>query len=157
MINSFDITFVDSLPTLPPMHELDAISSFAEVRNACQGLWSRQSARGVNEIWWWMSHTPFSLLYHHAWPCISSGKTPTLSQSTKGDKSVCGKYPDTSLLVVAGKILAHILFARLLDVVTEVILPELQSGFRKITVALTSFLSLISSKRSATNKTNISI
>ena len=42
----------------------------------------------------------------------------------KGDKSVCGNYRGISLLSVAGKILAHVMLARLLEHVAEMVLPD---------------------------------
>ena len=49
----------------------------------------------------------------------------------KGDKSVCGNSRGISLLVVAGKILAKILLARLIQHISESIMPETQCGFRQ--------------------------
>ena len=48
----------------------------------------------------------------------------------KGAKSDCGNYRDISPLSIAGKILARILFNRLITSVSENYLREAQCGFR---------------------------
>lgn len=48
----------------------------------------------------------------------------------KGDRAVCGNSRGISLLATSGKVLTRILF-RLLAHITEEVLPESQSGFRK--------------------------
>ena len=49
----------------------------------------------------------------------------------KGDKSQCGNSRGISLLSVAGKILANILLKRLIQHVSEDLMPETQCGFRQ--------------------------
>jgi len=49
----------------------------------------------------------------------------------KGDKSDCGNSRGTSLLSVAGKVLARVMLQRLLTQVAETVLSESQCGFRR--------------------------
>ena len=49
----------------------------------------------------------------------------------KGDKTIGGNHRGISLLAVAGKVLAKVLLQRLLNNITESLLPESQCGFRK--------------------------
>ena len=49
----------------------------------------------------------------------------------KGDKSVCGNSRGISLLAVAGKVYAKVMLTRLVQHVSEEILPETQCGFRQ--------------------------
>eukprot|EP00063_Salmo_salar_P062000 XP_014036835.1 PREDICTED: uncharacterized protein LOC106590386 [Salmo salar] len=48
-----------------------------------------------------------------------------------GDKSICGNSQGISLLAVAGKVLAKVMLHRLVNNITEELLPESQCGFRK--------------------------
>ena len=133
-INPFDTSFVDKLPTLTRMHSIPVspkcVKHIVEASKR-QGLRFRQSA---GESYWNMgvnvSHAVFtglSLRLGSPRPCISSGNSPTSTQSIKGDKSACGNY----CTVISGKIVARILLARRQDVITDVILPESQSCFRR--------------------------
>ena len=49
----------------------------------------------------------------------------------KGDKALCGNSRGISLLSVAGKVLARVMLWRLLTHVVDIVMPELQSGFRR--------------------------
>ena len=49
----------------------------------------------------------------------------------KGDKSICGNSRGKSLLAVAGKVMAKVMLHRLVNNITEGLLPESQCGFRK--------------------------
>ena len=49
----------------------------------------------------------------------------------KGDRVECGNSRGISLLSVAGKVLAKIMLARLLEHVVDLVLPESQCGFRR--------------------------
>ena len=69
----------------------------------------------------------------------TSGKLPqqwkdatiVTTYKRKGDKSDCGNSRGTSLLSVAGKVLARVMLQRLLTQVAETVLPESQCGFRR--------------------------
>ena len=49
----------------------------------------------------------------------------------KGDKAVCGNSRGISLLAIAGKVIAKVLLNRLVEHISEGVLPETQCGFRK--------------------------
>ncbi len=49
----------------------------------------------------------------------------------KGDKAICSKSRGISLLSVGGKFLAKVMLQRLINNITESMLPESQCGFRK--------------------------
>ena len=49
----------------------------------------------------------------------------------KGDRAVCGNSRGISLLSIAGKALAKIMLSRLVEHISETVLPETQCGFRK--------------------------
>ncbi len=49
----------------------------------------------------------------------------------KGDRAVCGNSRGISLLSIAGKVLAKIMLSRLVEHISEALLPETQCGFRK--------------------------
>ena len=48
----------------------------------------------------------------------------------KGDRTDCGNYRGNSLLPIAGKIFARILFNRVSTHITPEVVPETQCGFR---------------------------
>ncbi len=49
----------------------------------------------------------------------------------KGDKAICGNSRGISLLSVGGKVLVKVMLQRLINNITESMLPESQCGFRK--------------------------
>ncbi|XP_076128077.1 uncharacterized protein LOC143109310 [Alosa pseudoharengus] len=50
---------------------------------------------------------------------------------SKGDRAICGNHRGISLLTVAGKVLAKVMLQRLINDITESMLPESKCGFRK--------------------------
>ncbi len=49
----------------------------------------------------------------------------------KGDRAVCGNSRGISLFSIAGKVLAKIMLSRLVEHISEAVLPKTQCGFRK--------------------------
>ena len=141
-INPFDNTFIDSLPTLPPIPDLDITPSFPEVLKACRGL-KNNKACGPDalpgEIFKYGGYCVTRRLHRFIGKVWLSETLPQQWKDAnivtvykrKGDKATCGNYRGISLLAVAGKVLARVLLARLLDSVADVIMPESQCGFRK--------------------------
>lgn len=137
-----DPTILDELPKLPPIHNLSQPPTFLEVLSAIRSLRNNKSP-GNDKI-------PAELLKQGGYLC-----TRTLHQyitkawadenipqqwrdanivtiyKNKGDKAVCGNSRGISLLAVAGKVLAKVMLQRLVNNITESMLPESQCGFRK--------------------------
>ena len=141
-VNPADPHIFERLPTLPPMHHLDEVPSFEEVVKAKNSLKNNKAAGpdGLpGEIFKYGGYAVTRCLYEfilEIWDSIivpQQWVDPNIVTiyKRKGDKSDCSNYRGISLLSVAGKILARILLSRLLDSVTDIILPESQCGFRR--------------------------
>jgi len=132
--NPSDTSFLDSLPSLPPITCLDNTPTLTEVRSAISGLKSNKLA----EVF---KYGGKDLHVHlHAFICKiwSACRVPqqwkdatsiAAIYKNKGDRADCGNSRGISLLSVGGKILARVMLNRLLTHVAEVILPESQCGF----------------------------
>ena len=137
-----DFTILKELPEFPPMDHLSQPPTFLEVLSAVRTLKNNNSPGSDN--------IPAELLKQGGYLC-----TRTLHQyitkvwadenipqqwrdasivtifKNKGDKAICGNHRGISLLAVAGKVLAKVMLRRLINNITESMLPESQCGFRK--------------------------
>lgn len=140
--NPVDANIIDEIDDMPPAADLDIPPTFAETKKAIQSLKNGKSPGPDNlpgELFkegGYLLHRRIHDLILAVW---RTGKTPSEFQTSdmitiykrKGDRSLCENSRGISLLVVASKILAKIMLARLVDHLSEQILPESQCGFRK--------------------------
>lgn len=138
--NPSDPTVFENLPEFPTIPELDNMATRQEVHMAVISL--KNKAAGPDGI-------PAEILKHggnaildslhdifqKVWVsscCPQKWKDADIVSIfiKKGDRAVCGNSRGISLLATSGKVLTRILF-RLLAHITEEVLPESQSGFRK--------------------------
>ncbi|KAL6464878.1 hypothetical protein MHYP_G00271950 [Metynnis hypsauchen] len=137
-----DHTILCELPENPQIDDFNQPPTFREVLSAVHSLKNNKSP-GTDKI-------PAELIKQGGYFC-----TRTLHQyilkiwadenipqqwrdasivtiyKCKGDKAICGNYRGISLLAVAGKVLAKVMLQRLINNITESMLPESQCGFRK--------------------------
>jgi len=136
--------FVDLLPQLPIIPDLDQPPSLHEVCKAVKGLKNHKAARPDSIPAEILKNGGYLLLYrlHHfiseAWtsgvlPQQWKDATIVTIYKRKIDKSICGNSRGISRLSVAGngKVLARVMLQRLLSQVAETVLPESQCGFRR--------------------------
>jgi len=140
-INPIDPTVLQELPDLTPAAQLDEPPSFQEVFQAVKCL-KNKKAPGEDcipaEIYKYGGPELTSFLHAFFKACWEQKHIPNRWKHSnivtiykkKGDRSICGNSRGISLLDVAGKILARILLRRLIDHISETILPESQCGFR---------------------------
>ena len=140
--NPTDPTFLDSLPNLPVIQELDNIPTIQEVSHAINSL-KNNKATGPDGI-------PAELLKHGGdavATCLhniiqevwNSGCCPQQWKDAdiisiykkKGDRNICGNSRGISLLSTSGKVVTKILLSRIVKLIVDQILPESQSGFRQ--------------------------
>jgi exonuclease III len=132
---------LDRVKTFPEDARLDRPPSLAEVRSAIKAM-KNNKAPGPDaipaEVF---KHGGIALsqrleiLFKRLW---SVGEVPQdFKDATiipiykrKGNKADCGNYRGISLLSIAGKILTRILLDRMLDTVSDQVIPEAQCGFR---------------------------
>ena len=137
-----DSTILNDIPQTDIKRHLDTAPTMEEVEGAVRNLQNRKSPGGDGipaEIYKYGGATILQSLYH----IISMvWETETVPQGwkdsiiitlykNKGDKAECGNSRGISLLSVAGKILAKILLKRLIEHVSEDLMPETQCGFRQ--------------------------
>ncbi len=137
-----DYTVLQDLPEFPQIDKLSQPPTFLEVLSAIRALKNNKSP-GFDNI-------PAKLLKQGGYLC-----TRTLHQyitkvwadevipqqwkdasivtiyKNKGDRALCGNYRGIALLAVAGKVLAKVMLQRLINNITEAMLPESQCGCRK--------------------------
>ena len=140
--NPADPSLLDNLPELPTVNQLDDIPSFSEVHKACKSLKNNKSPGpdGLpGELFKFGTQAVTRKLHKLIMAMWNTGHLPqTLKDANiimiykrKGCRSDCSNYRGISLLDIAGKIIALIMLARLLDSVAPLVLPETQCGFRK--------------------------
>ena len=137
-----DPAFLESVPVLPQVTELDDLPLIGEVTKAINSL-KNNKAPGPDAV-------PGEVLRQGGEPvartllafvqaCWRSGSAPQQWKDgdlvniykNKGERACCNNSRGISLLSCAGKVLARILLMRLLGGVAEAVLPESQCGFRK--------------------------
>lgn len=137
-----DLSVLEELPRLSTIQSLDLPPSFTEVHAAIRALKNNKS-RGPNSI-------PAEILKHEGYLCTRAiyrfislvWQEECIPQQwkdaniitiykNKGDKSVCGNSWGIALLSGAGKVLSKNMLHRLINTITEDLLPESQCGFGK--------------------------
>lgn len=140
--NPSDPTVFENLPEFPTIPELDNMPTRQEVHMAIISLKNNKAAGpdGIPaEI---LKHGGNAILdslhdiFQKVWAsscCPQKWKDADIVSifKKKGDRAVCGNSRGISLLATSGKVLTRILLSRLLAHITEGVLPESQSGFRK--------------------------
>jgi len=136
-----DLTVLQELPTLPRIQSLDVPPSFSEVYAAIKELKNNKSpgpdcipaellkeggylcTRAINQF--------ISLVWQQeSIPQQWKDANLVTIYKNKGDRSICGNSRGISLLSAAGKVLAKVMLHRLVNAISENLLPESQSGFR---------------------------
>lgn len=137
-----DPQFADSIPELPIMRELDDTPSLIEVRSAITSL-KNNKAPGPDavpaEVLKNGGRVAERILHSFVEAAWTSGCVPKQWKDgdlvsifkKKGDRAICSNSRGISLLSCAGKILTKIMLLRLINAVSEHVLPESQCGFRK--------------------------
>lgn len=139
---SVDLSVLEELPSRPTIQSLDTPPSFNEVHAAIRALKNNKSP-GPDSI-------PAEILKKGGYLCLRAihnfislvWREECIPQQwkdaniitifkNKGDRSICGNSRGIALLSVAGKILSKIMLHRLINSITEDLLPESQCGFRK--------------------------
>ena len=140
--NPHDPAFLEEIPQLPPLLELDEIPSLAEVSKATAGL-KNNKAPGPDkvpaELLKYGGNITQHRLHRFLKKCWEAGCVPhqfkdgkmIFIHKKKGDKAICGNSRGLTLLSHAGKVLAKVMLARLIKNIAARVLPESQCGFRR--------------------------
>ena len=140
--NPTDPTFLDSIPQLTIVEELDQVPTYLEVEKA---IWSLKNHKAAGpdgipaELLKYGGDNTIRYLHKLYQCCWESGQVPQHFKDgkiitiykNKGDKTICGNSRGVTLLSNAGKGLARVMLTRLIHHVSENILPESQCGFRR--------------------------
>ena len=158
-VHPTDPAFLDGVPQLETMQQLDVRPTFDEVERAIASLKCRKAAGldGLQGELLKYGGTPVAeQLTELIQACWDAGNAPSMWRDAKiitiykrkGDKSVCGNSRGISLLSTGGKVYARVLLMRLIEHVAEKVLPESQSGFRRdrSTTDMTFVLRLLQEK-----------
>ncbi len=140
--NSADLHILDNLPDLPPTKHLDTLPLYSELRQAIAGLKNNKCAgpdgipAEVFKHGGYILTRRLHLLIQNIWeygtlPQDWKDANIVVIYKQKGDRAVCGNSRGISLLSIAGKVLAKIMLSRLVEHISEAVLPETQCGFRK--------------------------
>ena len=133
---------IEELPNVPQITILDELPSFQEVLAAVKHLKNNKSAGpdGIPAEIYKEGGYMLHLNIHELITCIWQSRTVPQSlkdaiiitiYKNKGDKAICGNSRGISLLAIIGKIITRIMLTRLIQHMTENILPESQCSFRK--------------------------
>ncbi|CAH2088107.1 unnamed protein product [Euphydryas editha] len=137
---SADLHYLETIPQLPQIPELDEPPTLQEVTAAIKGLQNKKAV-GIDMIPGELLkyggeqlHTAIWKLFVQMWreeQVPSEFKISSICSlyKNKGDRSDCNSYRGISLLSTSGKVFARILLNRLIPV-SEALLPETQFGFR---------------------------
>ncbi len=140
--NPADLHILDNLPDLPPTKHLDTPPLYSELRQAIAGLKNNKCAgpdgipAEVFKHGGYILTCRLHLLIQNIWeygtlPQDWKDANIVVIYKQKGDRAVCGNSRGISLLSIAGKVLAKIMLSRLVEHISEAVLPETQCGFRK--------------------------
>lgn len=140
--NVIDDTILNEIPDRPTINDLDLPPTFSEISQAVKSL-KDNKAPGPDSI-------PAEILKHGGYLCLRTiykfvleiwDKESVPQQwkdanivtiyKNKGDKSICGNSRGIALLAAAGKILAKVMLSRIVQNISEDLLPESQCGFRR--------------------------
>ena len=158
-VNPTDSGFINALPQLSVVEELDLPPTYEEVIKAIASLKCRK-APGLDgmqgELLKYGGERVHEEIFNYISACWSSDSMPSQWKNSKiiavykrkGDKTDCGNSRGISLLSVGGKVYARLLLMRLINHVSENVLPESQCGFRKdrSTTDMTFVLRLLQEK-----------
>lgn len=136
-----DITVLDEIPQLSEKSQLAPAPDIDEVTDAIQQISSGKASGSDGlpaEIFKCGGETMterLTQLYSLIWqrqsvPQDFKDATIIHLYKRKGERSVCDNHRGISLLSIAGKILARVIFNRMTTHITSSILPESQCGFR---------------------------
>ncbi|XP_061884956.1 uncharacterized protein LOC133635724 [Entelurus aequoreus] len=137
-----DLAVLDELPSYQTIEELDLPPTFSEVLAAIRSLKNNKTPGpdGIPaEILKQGGYLCTRAIFHYIADIWKRGAVPQQWRDAnvvtiykgKGEKSVCGNSRGISLLSAAGKVLAKVMLSRLIQSITEHLLPESQCGFRK--------------------------
>ncbi len=140
--NPADLHILDNLPDLLPTKHLDTPPLYSELRQAIAGLKNNKCAgpdgipAEVFKHGGYILTRRLHLLIQNIWeygtlPQDWKDANIVVIYKQKGDRAVCGNSRGISLLSIAGKVLAKIMLSRLVEHISEAVLPETQCGFRK--------------------------
>ena len=141
-INPMDPTFLDEIPQLPVLLELDDPPSLEEVNKSISGLKNHKAAGPDTipaELLKYGGDATLHQLFDFIQTCWQTGHVPQQFKDgkiifiykKKGDKAVCGNSRGITLLSHGGKALARVMLSRLINNIAERVLPESQCGFRR--------------------------
>ncbi len=137
-----DPTILEELPKLPPIHNLSLPPTFQEVLSSVRSLKNNKSPGTDNipaELLKEGGYICMRTLYRYITQAWTDENIPqqwrdaniAVIYKNKGDKAICGNSRGISLLSVGGKVLSKVMLQRLINNITESMLPESQCGFRK--------------------------
>ena len=140
--NPVDPHILDNLPDLPTTTHLDTPPLHSEIQQAIAGLKNNKSAgpdgipAEVFKHGGYMLTRRLHILIHNIWehgtiPQDWKDANIVIIYKHKGDRAVCGNSRGIALLSIAGKVLAKVMLSRLVEHISEAVLPETQCGFRK--------------------------
>lgn len=140
--NPVDPHILDNFPDLPPAINLDTPPLYSETRKAIAGLKNNKCAgpdgipAEVFKHGGYLLTRRLHLLIQKFWehetlPQDWKDANIVVIYKQKGDRAACGNSRGISLLSIAGKVLAKIMLSRLVEHISEAVLPETQCGFRK--------------------------
>ena len=158
-VNPTDPNFIDAVPQLNIVEELDLPPTLAEVKKAVSSLKCRKAA-GLDglqgELLKYGGDRIHEEVFNFIYACWNGDRIPSQWKDSKiiaiykrkGDKAECGNSRGISLLSIGGKVYARLLLLRLIEHVSENVLPESQCGFRRerSTTDMTFVLRLIQEK-----------
>ncbi|KAK2167303.1 hypothetical protein NP493_1280g00031 [Ridgeia piscesae] len=131
---------LDKIPQRITKTSLDEIPTMDEMKRAIVCLKDGKSPGGKGipaEVWKHGGDNLFSRLHLLITNTWEVGSVPQAWKDAsivtiykKGDRTDCRNYRGISLLSIAGKIFARILFNRLSTYITPEVVPETQCGFR---------------------------
>ena len=140
--NPIDPHILDTLPDLPPLMHLDTPPQYSETRQAIRSLKNNKSPgpdgipAEVFKRGGYLLTRRLHLLICTIWEHVTipqdwKDANIVVIYKNKGDRAVCGNSRGISLLSIAGKVLSKIMLNRLVEHISEAVLPETQCGFRK--------------------------
>ena len=141
-VNPTDPSFISAIPQLDIIEELDRPPTLTEVKKSISSLKCRKSP-GLDglqgELLKYGGNRVHEEIFNFINKCWGVTEVPSQWKNAKivviykrkGDKAECGNSRGISLLSIGGKVYARLLLLRLIEHISENVLPESQCGFRK--------------------------